>query len=140
MVSLNILFHIIFGTSSVVLGLLIIIFGAINAGRFGDSRITKKIFKFHKYFSIILGIIVIFSFFGGISSLLIEGHEIFQSIHSWTGLSIVIISIIQIISSLTITDRKKLRNIHKYAGYILLIVISIQLITGIFQATQHLLE
>jgi len=58
------------------------------------------------------------SFFWGISSLLIEGHEIFQSIHSWTGLSIVIISIIQIVPSLTIIDRKKLRNIHKYAGYI----------------------
>ena len=87
-----------------------------------------------------MGLIAIFSFFGGISSLLIEGHEIFQSIHSWTGLSIVIISIIQIIPSLIIIDRKKFRNIHKYAGYTLLIVISIQLITGTFQATLHLLE
>jgi len=140
MFSLNILIHIIFGTSTVVLGLLIIILGAINAGKFGDSRITKKIFKFHKYFGTILGFIAIFSFFWGISSLLIEGHEIFQSIHSWTGLSIVIISIIQIVPSLTIINRKKLRNIHKYAGYILLIVISIQLITGIFQTSLHLLE
>lgn len=140
MVSLDTLIHVVLGIGSFILGVIVIILGAINAGRFGESRVSKRVYKSHKYISLIFALIATISFFWGISSLIIEGHEIFQSIHSWTGLFIVIISVLQITPSLTIQNRKKLHNLHKYLAYILLIIISIQLITGIIQTSVHLLE
>ena len=128
--------HIIFGISSFTLCFITVMLGLKTAGRFGKSKITRKTFKMHKFFSIITSIFVIISFsLGFIAS---EGFEFEfefegEGIHGITGLLAVLLILIQIIPSLIIKKRKKIRLIHRLSGYLLLIDLSYHLITGILR-------
>ena len=113
-----------------------VLLGTKNAGRFGESKITKTTFNIHRILAIITGIIVIISFSLGFVlgnglniALTFEGG----GIHGLTGLLAVILVLLQIIPSLIIKSRKKTKLIHRIVGYSLLIDLTVQLTTGILR-------
>ena len=133
---IQIILHIIFGISSFTLCLMTVLLGTKNAGRFGESKITKTTFNIHRILAIITGIIVIISFSLGFVlgnglniALTFEGG----GIHGLTGLLAVILVLLQIIPSLIIKIRKKIKLIHRIGGYSLLIDLTVQLTTGILR-------
>ncbi|KKN03416.1 hypothetical protein LCGC14_1107870 [marine sediment metagenome] len=133
---IQIILHIIFGISSFTLCLMTVLLGTKNAGRFGESKITKTTFNIHRILAIITGIIVIISFSLGFVlgnglniALTFEGG----GIHGLTGLLAVILVLLQIIPSLIIKSRKKIKLIHRIVGYSLLIDLTVQLTTGILR-------
>ena len=135
---IQIISHIILGISSFTLSLITVLIGTKNAGRFGESRITKNTFKIHRIFAIITGIIVIISF--SLGFVLGNGLNItftFDAggIHGLTGFIAVILVLIQITPSLIIKRRKQIKLIHRIVGYSILIDLTIQLTSGILRYT-----
>jgi len=133
---IQIIFHIIFGISSFTFCLITVLLGTKNAGRFGESKITKNTLNIHRILAIITGIIVIISF--SLGFVLGNGLNIAFTlegggIHGLTGLLAVILVLLQIIPSLIIKRRKKIKLIHRIVGYSLLIDLTVQLVTGILR-------
>ncbi len=125
------LYHIIFGTTALLLCVITVLLGAMFIGRIGDSRGHKELYKFHKYSGIITGIFVVFTFIFMILPPFFSGESIILGIHGWIAVFALIIVIIQVSLSLLIKDRKKLRKSHLYLGYILLILLTLQVVNGL---------
>ncbi|MHA1413393.1 MAG: DUF4079 family protein [Promethearchaeota archaeon] len=140
MVEINIIIHIYLGISSFIVGMIVILLGMIVKGRFSFMKTNKKYFKTHKIVAYIFSILILTSFFFGFFSLIIEGQDVLQSIHSVFGLILVIIVMLQVIPSMLIKNRIKIKGIHRYLGYILSMILTIQFIIGIIQAISHFTE
>ena len=88
--------HIIVGISSFFLCVITAILGATMAGRFGKERINKKVFKTHKYLSILTGLFMITAFLimAIEGELEFEGEIEAESLHGAFGFAIFLLALL----------------------------------------------
>ncbi len=129
------LYHIIFGTTSLILSGVTILIGAMFAGRIGDSRGHKELYKLHKFSGIVTGIFVVFTFIFMILPPYFSGETIVLELHGLIALITLIVVILQVSLSVTIKERTKLRSIHLYLGYGLFVILTLQVILGLIMVS-----
>ncbi len=125
------LYHIIFGTTSLVLCFITVFLGALFTGRIGDSSGHKEIYKMHKYMGIITGIFVIFTFIFMILPPYFSGETIAFELHGWIAFFALIVVILQVMLSLLFKQRAKIKKLHFFLGYILFGLLAAQVVLGL---------
>lgn len=122
--------HALVGLAGVLLLICAVVMGAMLTGRI--KRGEGDIFKLHKKRGMLLGSILLGTFFYGLWIKLAHNEPVLRSVHGWLGLIILLLVAQQIIPSLYLSDRSRLRGPHKVLGYALVLLIVIDVCWGLY--------
>lgn len=130
--------HAIAGIISLLLAIVVVLIGAMSAGRIKSMRGVNLV-KPHRKLSIYLSLLILGTFFLGVWSRNVHGEPLFWQdveplaafLQGWLGLLISIIAFSQVIPCLVVKDKRKTRGLHSILGYALVLLLIIQTVLGV---------